>query len=70
MKLKLNNFQAYDPYQPGDSPMIGADLAIVFKEGSDQITGSIGTSFDHPNPRALTFEEAEKLAIEHVLSQM
>lgn len=70
MKLKLKNFQAYDSYEEGDSPSIGADLDIVFVEGAKQIAGSIGTSFDHPNPRSLTFEEAEKLAIAHVLSQL
>lgn len=69
MKLVLKEFSAQEPFSEGESPTVGALFDIVF-EGTDMISGSIGASIPHPNPRSLTFDEAEKLAIDYVMSKM
>ncbi|MBI6849031.1 hypothetical protein YA0010_18410 [Pseudomonas syringae] len=70
MKLKLETLSVYDADEVESSPMLGVHLSVVFENDSGQVSGSFGATFPHPNPRSLSFEEAEKLAIEHILSRI
>lgn len=70
MKLKLESFSAYDADELDSSPLIGAHLSVVFEDGSAQVSGTFGATFPHPDPRSLSFDEAEKLAIEYILSKV
>ncbi|EKT4091561.1 hypothetical protein QEG23_001048 [Stenotrophomonas maltophilia] len=72
MKLKLESFSAQDPVGE-DGQSVGAVLRIVFGDGLPGtlgVSGTIGISFEHPNPTGLTFAEVERLAIDRVLDAM
>lgn len=69
MKLVLKEFAPQQPIEEGGTPIIGARLDIVF-EGKAMISGWIDVSVPHPNPRALSFDEVEQLAIDYVISKM
>ena len=72
MKLKLESFSAQEPVGD-DGQSVGAVLRIVFGDGLPGtlgVSGTIGISFEHPNPTGLTFAEVERLAIDRILDAM
>ncbi|MCJ8005683.1 hypothetical protein MU483_13500 [Staphylococcus aureus] len=72
MKLKLERFSVYEA-TADEGPSVGASLAIVFSEEPDGVllvSGSIGITFEHPNPNELTFPQVEELARERILAAL
>lgn len=67
MKITLNRFSVTTK-EDGAPDGINARAALDFLGAQDSISGFIDIYFERPDAKTLTFEQAEKLVIEKVLS--